>query len=179
MNIKGKPAATSLVRKCEWCYILHLSFTVDGLNEWIADICLGLQVFFTAGQFSTDRILRERQRQDACSKLKNEFLCPNIILWLGHHVCWSRTSKIVHPEVRFVKSFTPKRDFWKIISQTRDLRCPPRVQLLLLHVYGQEYGWYHTEQDWQYLFGILIIILIVVIVVISFVSGYQLNNVSR
>ena len=128
----------------------NFSFTVDGLIEWIADICLGLQIFFTAGQFSTDRILRERQRQDACSKLKNEFLCPNIILWLGHHVCWSRTSKIVHPEVRFVKSFTPKRDFWKIISQTRDLRCPPRVQLLLLHVYGQEYGWYHTEQDWQY-----------------------------
>ena len=33
MNIKGKPGPNSLVRKCEWCYILHLSFTVDGLNE--------------------------------------------------------------------------------------------------------------------------------------------------
>ena len=111
MNIKGKPGANSLVRKCEWCYILHLSFTVDGLNEWIADICLGLQVFVTAGQFSTDRILRERQRQDACSILKNEFLCPNIILWLGLYVCWSRTSKITHPEVRFVNIL--KSDFLK------------------------------------------------------------------
>ena len=181
MNIEEKPGANSLVRKFEWCYILHL-FIYCWWVEWVN--CWYLLEFTN---FLHCRSIFYRSNFEGAPKARCLFDTEKLILVSQHnlmtwsscvlksdfqnHTSWREICKFIYPEVRFFKR--------KIISQTRDLRGTPWVQLLLLHVYGQKYGWYHTEQDWQYLFVILIMIVIVVMVVIPFVIGYQLSNVSR
>ena len=167
MNIEGKPGANSLVRKFEWCFILRLFFYcwwVEWVNCWYL---LGFTNFLHC------RSIFYRSNFEGAPKVR----CLYDTEKMNSFVPTKFYDLVMYAKLRNLKSYILKSDFWKIISQTRDLWRTPRVQLLLLHVYGQEYGWYHTEEDWQYLFGILIIIVIVVNVVIPFVIG--LHNVSR
>ena len=155
-----------------WMVLYSTPFIYCWWLEWVN--CWYLLGFTN---FLHCRSIFYRSNFEGTSKVRCLYDTEKWILVSQHNfMTWSCYAK-----PRNLKSYILKweSDFWKIISQTRDLWRTPRVQLLLLHVYGQEYGWYHPEQDWQYLFGILIIIVIVVIVVIPFVIGYQFHNVSR
>ena len=95
----------------------------DGAEDFSAGplvivIVIVIVYCFVSGQFSTERILRERQRQE-------EYFSTFPTLTLG--ICFKSCKS------------------WEFCFQTRDLWRLAWIQLLLLHVHGKESGQKHLS----------------------------------